>query len=71
MRMAYAGGSTRLPYKASASRFVADKPGVDNLQRHSTSQIDIDRLVGHSHRAVTQLKGRSIFPGKDLVMVES
>src|ERR1700756_2382550 len=41
------------------------------LQRHRTAQIDMDRFVRHSHRTATQLKRRSIFPGEDLVMVES
>src|SRR5260221_10711098 len=47
--MADAGCSSCLPYKAPARRFIADKQGVNHLQRHRASQIDIDRLVRHSH----------------------
>jgi len=71
IRVADTSGSSCLQYKTPASRLIPDKPGANHLQRHRTSQIDIDRLVGHSHRTVTQLKGRSILSGEDLVVVES
>ncbi len=69
--MANAGRCSCLAYKAPASRFVADKPGVNHLQRNRTSQVDIDCLVSHSHRTAAQLQQRSIFPSEDFVMVES
>jgi hypothetical protein len=59
-----------LPHKSPTGRFVPNQSSVNNLQRHSTSQIDIDGLVGHSHSTTAQLKRRSIFPSDDLVMVE-
>src|ERR1700758_4060719 len=35
-------GSSCFPYKAAASRFIADKPGVNHLQGHCASQINVD-----------------------------
>src|SRR5215469_12415874 len=70
IRMTHARRRPCLPYKAPASRFVADKPRVNHLQRHLTLQIDIDRFVSHPHSPPTELKRRSIFQCKELVMVE-
>jgi hypothetical protein len=49
--MAHAGRSASLSDKPPARRFVTDQSSADNLQRHRTLKIDVNRFVSDSHGA--------------------
>src|ERR1700756_2883704 len=69
--MANAGRSLCLPYKAWASRFIADKPGGNHLQRHSTSKVDVHSFVRHTHRSAPKFERLSLCNVENPVMLEA
>lgn len=74
--LAYRGVPAKVPrveisYQSPIGRFVADELRLDNLQRYSTSKIDVARFISDSHRAAAQLKRRSIIVHKNLIVVQT
>jgi hypothetical protein len=62
---------TRFTQKPKLRGLVAKISFADNLDRHRTPQIDIERLVGHTHSATTQLDRSAIRIQHHFVVLES
>ena len=70
VRMADAGRRARFTQETKSSRLVTQVAFADDLQRHRTLQIDVERLVSNPHRAATQFDRISILVGHQFVVLE-
>ena len=57
--------------KAKLRRFISEISLADDLQRHWASEIDVERLVGDSHRTATQFNRFTVFTRHQLVVLKS
>src|ERR1700730_9185138 len=57
--------------KTKPRRFITEISLGDDFQRHGAVQIDVERLVGHPHRAATQLDRVPVFARDQLIVLES
>src|SRR6516165_8774912 len=62
---------TRFTQKPKLRGLVAKISFADNLDRHRTPQIDIERLVGHTHSTTTQLDRSASLIQHHLVVLKS
>jgi len=71
IRVAHAGRRTCLAQETKLGRFVTQITFANDLQGHWTPEIDIERLVGHSHSPTTQLNRSAIGIQHHLIVLES
>src|SRR5258708_25145006 len=69
--MTNTGRCARLAQKTKARRLVSKIAFADDLQRHGTSQIDVERFVSDAHRAAAQLDRRPVFSQCKFIMLKS
>src|SRR5215831_12554003 len=60
-----------LAQKTNPRRFVTEIFFADDFQCHRAVQIDVERLVGDSHRTATQLDRFPVFARYQLVVLKS
>jgi hypothetical protein len=66
-----ARGRPRLAQKTKPRRFIPEVSFVNDLQCHRAVQIDVERLVGDSHRTATQLNRFLVFAQHQLIVLKS
>src|SRR5208283_5465829 len=57
--------------KTKSRRFIADIFFVNELQGHRTPEMNIERLVGYTHRTPAQFDGFPVFALHQLVVVKA
>src|SRR5580704_16665081 len=60
-----------LAQKTNPRRFVTEIFFADDFQRHRAVQIDVERLVGDSHRTATQLDRSPVFARHQFIMLKA
>ena len=66
--MTHARSGTRFPQETKPRRLVTEIFFTDDFQSHRASQIDVECLVGDTHRTATQFDRSAIFVRHQLVM---
>src|SRR5678815_1720864 len=69
VRVTKASGGLGFAQEASAGLGMRREMSVDNLQRDEGVEIAIARLVGHTHRASSELPERPIAACQDFVVL--
>jgi hypothetical protein len=68
--MPQAGRRAGLPQKPKPRRFIANIFFVNELQGHRTSEVNIEGLIGYTHRPPAQFVKGVVGATRKLVMVE-
>ena len=71
IRVTDAGRCACFTQKAKPCRFVVEISCADDLQRHRTVKVHVERFVRDTHRTATQLDRFPIFAGHHLVVLKS
>jgi hypothetical protein len=71
VRMVHLCRRPGLAQKSELSGFVTQISLTDDLQGHGTTQINVERLVGHTHCPTTQLDRPASFVQGNFIVLES
>ena len=66
-----AGGGTRLTQKTKLGRFITQISFANDLQGYGASQINVERLIGHTHSPTTQLDRPTLVVQHHFIVLES